>query len=92
MCTKESAVDMTDLPTFVKLVKEIDALVKERDELRQQVARFEEPDNIKKLSEREATEIRNLARVSHMTQREIAESYDVNPSTVSRIVRGMYWK
>lgn len=76
----------------MKLIQEIDALVKERDMLREQLAHHLVPDNLKKLSEREVKEIRNLARVSHMTQREIAESYDVNPSTVSRIVRGMYWK
>jgi DNA-binding MarR family transcriptional regulator len=83
---------MTDMPTFVALVKEIDALIRERDELLQRVAGMDEPINQKKLSSREVKEIRNLNRTSHITQREIAEIYDVNPSTVSRIIRGQYWK
>lgn len=80
--------------TLLAFIREIDALVKERDELRARIAELtdSEPENRKKLSEREVKEIRNLARASHMTQREIAECYDVNPGTVSRIVRGVYWK
>lgn len=80
--------------TLVKLIQELDALIKERDELAKQVAVYQEirDDNRKKLSDREVKEIRNLARVSHMTQREIADVYDVNPATVSRIVRGIYYK
>lgn len=83
---------MDDLPTLVKVLNEIDTLIKERDELRNQLAQLQQPGNHKKLSDREVKEIRNLARVSSMTQKEIADCYDVNPGTVSRIVRGIYWK
>lgn len=85
---------MNQTPTLVALIGEIDALVKERDELLKQVEAYREvrDDNRKKLTEREVREIRNLANVSRMTQREIADCYDVNPGTVSRIVRGIYHK
>ena len=45
--------------------------------------------NRKKLSSREVTEIRSAHR-NGMAQRGIAEAYDVNPATISRIVRGIY--
>jgi DNA-binding MarR family transcriptional regulator len=73
-------------------MKEIDALIKERDELRKQLDVLQEPNNQKKLTDREVKEIRNLARTSDLTQREIADCYAVNPATVSRIVRGVYHK
>jgi DNA-binding MarR family transcriptional regulator len=53
---------------------------------------LQEPNNQKKLTDREVKEIRNLARTSDLTQREIADCYAVNPATVSRIVRGVYHK
>ena len=83
---------MTDMPTFVQLVKEIDALVRERDELLARVTRIEGPKNAKKLTAREVKEIRNLWRSTANTQRDIAEIYDVHPATVSRIIREQYWK
>jgi DNA-binding MarR family transcriptional regulator len=83
---------MTDMPTFVQLVKEIDALVRERDELLARVTQIEGPKNAKKLTAREVKEIRNLWRSTANTQRDIAEIYDVHPATVSRIIREQYWK
>jgi DNA-binding MarR family transcriptional regulator len=83
---------MTDMPTFVQLVKEIDALIRERDELKQRLETVDGPTNQKKLTTREVTQIRDLWRSTANTQRDIAEIYDVNPSTVSRIIRGQYWK
>jgi DNA-binding CsgD family transcriptional regulator len=53
---------------------------------------LQEPNNQKKLTDREVKEIRNLARTSDLTQREIADCYDINSATVSRIVRGVYHK
>jgi DNA-binding MarR family transcriptional regulator len=83
---------MSDSPTLVKLLQEIDAIISERNELRKQLALLQEPTNQKKLTDREVKEIRNLARTSDLTQREIADCYAVNPATVSRIVRGVYHK
>jgi DNA-binding MarR family transcriptional regulator len=82
-----------DTPTIDALIREFNSVVAERDEIRRRLdTQFPEPpSNQKKLTNREVTEIRNLARVSHMTQREIADCYDVNPSTVSRILKGVYW-
>ncbi len=78
---------------LLKLITEIDELIKERDQLRQQVDDLQNHGrNRKKLSGREVKEIRNLARASDLTQREIADCYDINPATVSRIIRGVYHK
>jgi DNA-directed RNA polymerase specialized sigma subunit len=83
-----------DTPHLDALIAEINALVSERNELQMRLDDIEqaEDSNKKKLSDREVKEIRNLNKASHLTQREIADIYDINPSTVSRIVRGMYWK
>lgn len=78
---------------MMTVLREIDGLIAENILLRQQVDDLQgSPANQKKLTEREVSEIRNLSRVSHLTQKEIADIYDVNPATVSRIVRGVYWK
>ena len=47
-------------------------------------------DNRKKLSARDVFQIRKL-HSNGMTQREIAAHYVVNPATVSRVVRGVYY-
>jgi Trp operon repressor len=49
------------------------------------------PSNRKKLSKREAAHIRELKR-NGLNQASIAQIYDVNPATISRIVRGQYHK
>lgn len=46
--------------------------------------------NAKKLTADEVAGIRRLHQRSALSQREIAEAFDVNPATVSRIVRGIY--
>lgn len=46
--------------------------------------------NAKKLTADEVASIRQLHQRSSLNQREIAEAFDVNPATVSRIVRGVY--
>ncbi len=83
-----------DTPHLDALLAEIGALVSERNELQKRLDEIEQAadNNKKKLSEREVKEIRNLNKASHLTQREIADIYDVNSATVSRIVRGLYWK
>lgn len=49
------------------------------------------PNNNKKLTEREVFEIRNMKRQGWKNS-ELARAFDVNPATVSRIVRGQYHK
>lgn len=48
-------------------------------------------DNRKKLSKRDVLRIREMKR-NGCTQADIAECFDINKSTVSRIIRGHYWK
>lgn len=54
-------------------------------------AKGPERPNRKKLTPREVQNIRELHR-SGTNQRALAEIYDVNPATVSRIVRGQYYR
>lgn len=80
-----------DTSTLDNFLAEVTALREENRLLREELVR-RQPDNQKKLTVREVKEIRNLARVSHLTQKEIADCYDVNPSTISRILKGVYHK
>ena len=59
------------------------ALKRENDELAHS--------NRKKLGPEEVQGIRTLKRLG-WTNKSIAETYDVNPATVSRIIRGIYHK
>lgn len=47
--------------------------------------------NAKKLTRQEVSMIRRMNR-DGLSQREIADIYEVNPATISRIVRGIYFK
>ena len=47
------------------------------------------PNNRKKLTHKEVRTIREMYRDGY-TQRELAVIYDVNPATVSRIIRKVY--
>ncbi|RJQ79939.1 helix-turn-helix domain-containing protein [Pseudonocardiaceae bacterium YIM PH 21723] len=47
--------------------------------------------NRRKLTASEVKSIRVLHRTGRFTQRHIADIYAVNPATVSRIVRDLYW-
>lgn len=47
-------------------------------------------DNRKKLTKYEVSAIRRLFHDKGWSQAEIADAYDINPATVSRIVRGIY--
>lgn len=77
--------------TIASLVKELDSLLKERDQLMSEIERLKAQrlDNRKKLSESEVRDIRAAHR-SGMSQRSLATAYDVNPTTINRIVRGIY--
>jgi hypothetical protein len=74
-------------------VKEIDRLIEElRAEIRELAASLPEPaapNNQKKLNLREVSRMREMHRIGY-SQAELASIYDVNPATVSRIVRGVY--
>jgi len=48
--------------------------------------------NRKKLTAREVKTIRDMNRIGVASQAVLAKMYDVNPATVSRIVRGQYYK
>ncbi|QJD50147.1 helix-turn-helix DNA-binding domain protein [Mycobacterium phage Danforth] len=48
-------------------------------------------ENRKKLTDREVRAIRDAARLGRK-QVDLAYDYDVNPATISRIVRGIYHK
>ena len=83
------------MTTIVDFVKELDALIKENQSLREcnsELRRLvERPryNNRPKLSERDVKDIRAAYR-GGMAQVSLANNYGVNPSTISRIVRGFY--
>ncbi|MDV6975283.1 helix-turn-helix domain-containing protein [Mycobacterium intracellulare] len=87
---------MSLTPTFRALVDELTEVFQENRRLREENERlkasFKVPTNKKKLTNREVAEIRRLARTTGMSQREVAEIYDVNPATVCRILKGVYHK
>ncbi|AIG78423.1 Hypothetical protein AJAP_27895 [Amycolatopsis japonica] len=70
---------------YLRLEEEISRLRTENEELRAGLR------NDKKLSPREVARIRDL-RADGWKQRDIADAFDINPATVSRIVRGEYWR
>ena len=80
---------------------ERDEMMEERDALLDQVELLQRAStaehsgadrpNRHKLTTREVSMIRDLKR-SGATNREIADAYDINPATVSRIVRGIYYR
>lgn len=78
---------------IVDLAGAIDAAVDELNYLRNRVNELENlpPNNRKKLSLGEVADIRKMRRFG-VTQADIAAEYGVNPATVSRIVRGIYFK
>ena len=68
----------------------IEALMDENDRLKREIEQLKETrNNQKKLTDREVSSIRAIKR-SGLSNRDIADIYDLNPSTVSRIVRGIY--
>jgi DNA-binding MarR family transcriptional regulator len=72
-----------------RLLKDLDSTL---NVLAEKPQTTEPPNNRRKLSGREVTDLRRLARTTGMSQRELAGVFDINPATVSRIVRGHYHK
>ena len=70
----------------------VTALVERNHELEARVAQLESqvPDNRPKLTREDVSKIHELKRAGYK-QSEIAEIFDVNPATISRIVRGIYY-
>lgn len=81
---------MSDL-TAVAVVKAIDDLLAENTRLKAQISAgaTAKPNNRKKLGKQEVKSIRDLKRIG-CSNKEIADVFDVNPGTISRIVRGIY--
>lgn len=79
--------------TLLDFLKELDEVIAERDALRQRVDELEAQrfNNRHKLGQGEVSRIREMRRAGYKV-REIAESFDVNKTTVSRILRGEYHK
>lgn len=77
--------------SVVEFVREIDALLTENAALKARVSELEARslDNRPKLSDQDVKDIRSAYR-SGMTQSDLAESYGLNPATISRTVRGIY--
>ena len=72
-----------------KLLSEAAVLV---DEIaKQRVTPTATPSNQKKLTRREADRIRDLKR-NGLTHQAIADIFDVNRSTITRIINKTYWK
>lgn len=77
--------------TVTAFVRQLDALLEENERLRKRVEELESRgyDNLPKLSKRDVKDIREAYR-GGMAQIDLANNYGVNPSTISRIVRGIY--
>lgn len=77
--------------SIAALARELDELLKERERLLAEIERLKAQrlDNRKKLTESEVSDIRAAHR-GGMSQRALAQAYDVNPTTISRTIRGIY--
>lgn len=78
---------------LLQVMSEIMDLYEERRELREQLAAVaaQRLDNRPKLGKGEVSQIREMRRAG-VKLADIADSFDVNKSTVSRIVKGVYHK
>lgn len=79
--------------TLLNFLNELDEILAERDCLRARVAELEAArfNNRPKLGKGDVERIREMGRAGYKA-REIAESFDVNKTTVSRILKGEYHK
>lgn len=79
------------METIVKFIQEVDALIKKNDALEFRIKELEAKaaDNRKKLTANDAETIRGLSR-GGMKLKEIADIFDVKPTTVYRIICGVY--
>ena len=77
--------------TYEELEASHDVLLKHLTEQTEKVRILQKKltDNRKKLDPREVELIRQMYR-SGMSQKDIADIYDVNPATISRTVRNIY--
>jgi membrane-bound ClpP family serine protease len=84
---------MTMSSVFWTLVGEVFDVYEERDALRERVIDMQahRHNNAPKLGKGEVTKIHEMRRAGYTVQ-EIADSFDVNKSTVSRTLKGVYHK
>lgn len=71
--------------TVSELIEYIEKLETENRGLRKKT------DNRRKLDERDAARIRRLHASGNWTQAALADAFNVNDGTISRIVRGVYY-
>jgi DNA-binding MarR family transcriptional regulator len=85
---------MNDIPsTLTSLIESAKRLEAEVGRLHRENQRLNDRrSNRKKLTLREVQNIRELNQRTGWTQKQIAEAFDINPATVSRIVRKIYWQ
>ena len=76
-------------PETQRIIGELVALLEEKDREIEKLRR--KNDNRKKLSQKEAGLIRSMYATGNFSQRDLADSFDVNPSTVKRILDGTYY-
>ncbi|AEK32661.1 helix-turn-helix DNA binding protein [Mycobacterium phage Bonamassa] len=81
---------MADVREVADLLNRLNVIVRELvSENSQLKAAAAGKGNRPKLTDSEVSSVRELYRAG-LSQRQIAEAYDVNPATISRIVRGIY--
>ncbi|AVP42080.1 HTH DNA binding protein [Mycobacterium phage Naca] len=81
---------MADVREVADLLNRLSTIVRELvSENSQLKAAVEGKSNRPKLTDNEVASIRELYRAG-LSQKAIAEVYDVNPATISRLVRGIY--
>jgi len=76
------------------LVMAVEAMLLENAKLKEQIAAGSTSStrsNKRKLTKRDVEMMRSLKRLG-ATNQELATAYDVHHGTVSRIIRGIYWK
>lgn len=78
-----------DAEDYDALIAEVERLTEANKRLKSQIR--QQPSNSKKLTKGEAKQIRDLYRKGYKVT-ELAGIFDVNHSTVSRIVQHVYWK
>lgn len=78
-----------DIEDYDALIAEVERLTEANKKLKLQIR--QQPSNTKKLTKSEVSQIRDLKRKGYKVN-ELADIFDVNHSTISRIVRHVYWK
>ncbi|WP_457214044.1 helix-turn-helix domain-containing protein [Mycobacteroides abscessus] len=78
-----------DIEDYFALISEVERLTEVNKKLKSQIR--QQPSNAKKLTKSEVSQIRDLKRKGYKVN-ELAAIFDVGHSTISRIVRHVYWK